>query len=88
MYYLPWSFLVVISLWVSVMAFIWAVKSGQFADQDRARYLPLWKESHLLPVKDPAKLSLEAYVLFAILGTGCTIFLWVLVRTLGLYNGV
>jgi len=41
MYYASWLFLVVISVGVSLVAFIWGLKSGQFSDQERARYLPL-----------------------------------------------
>lgn len=43
-YYAGWLFLVVTSLLVSIAAFIWGLRSGQFADQDRARYLPLSKD--------------------------------------------
>jgi cbb3-type cytochrome oxidase maturation protein len=88
MYDLPWTILVVLSLWVSLMGFIWALKSGQFSDQDRARYLPLRDEIHFASVKNPAKFSVEVYVLFAILGIGCSIFLLVLIWTLGLFKGV
>ncbi len=41
MYYASWLFLVVISVGVSLVAFIWGLRSGQFSDQERARYLPL-----------------------------------------------
>jgi cbb3-type cytochrome oxidase maturation protein len=40
-YYLPWIMLLVVSLWVSLAAFFWAFRHGQFTDQERARYLPL-----------------------------------------------
>ena len=88
MYDLPWTILVILSLWVSLMGFIWALKSGQFSDQERARYLPLRDEIDFAPVKNPAKFSVEVYVLFAILGIGCSIFLLVLIWTLGLFKGV
>ena len=41
MYYTSWLFLVAISLAVSLAAFLWGLRSGQFSDQDRARYLAL-----------------------------------------------
>ncbi|MFZ2448193.1 MAG: cbb3-type cytochrome oxidase assembly protein CcoS [Syntrophobacteraceae bacterium] len=41
MYYAGWLFLVGISLAVSLAAFLWGLRSGQFSDQDRARFLPL-----------------------------------------------
>ncbi len=40
-YYAGWLYLVVVSLLVSLVAFIWGLRSGQFSDQERARYLPL-----------------------------------------------
>ena len=43
-YYVGWLFLVGISLSVSLVAFIWALRAGQFSDQERARYLPLGKD--------------------------------------------
>jgi cbb3-type cytochrome oxidase maturation protein len=67
-YYLPWVLLIVASLWVSLAGFLWAFKSGQFSDQDRARYLPLRGEVLPSPVKDPAKFSREVYVLLALAG--------------------
>jgi len=88
MYYLPWTILVVISLWVSLVGFIWALKSGQFSDQNRARYLPLRDETHFTRVKNPAKLSVEVYVLLTLLGIGCSILLLVLVWTLGRFKGM
>ncbi len=39
-----WLFLVGISLIASIAAFVWALRTGQFSDQDRARYLPLGKD--------------------------------------------
>ena len=67
-YYLPWVLLIAASLWVSLAGFLWAFKSGQFSDQDRARYLPLRGEVLASPVKDPAKFSREVYVLLALVG--------------------
>lgn len=66
MYFAAWVILIVFSLWVSLVAFLWGLQSGQFSDQDRARYLPL---RDLLPqpmVKDPARLTVEVYVLMFI----------------------
>ena len=66
MYFSAWVILIAFSLWVSLLAFLWGLQSGQFSDQDRARYLPL---RDLLPqpmVKDPARLTMEVYVLMFI----------------------
>lgn len=39
MIFTGWALLVGISLWVSLIAFFWGMRSGQFTDQERARYL-------------------------------------------------
>jgi cbb3-type cytochrome oxidase maturation protein len=73
MYYLPWVFLVVASLGVSLAAFFWGLKSGQFSDQTRARYLPL-RDKCLSPgLKTPAKTGPGVYLLFGILTLGCLV---------------
>lgn len=66
MFFPLWIILVVLSLCVSLIAFIWALQTGQFSDQSRARYLPLLDESAPPPVKDPSKLTVEVYVLVVI----------------------
>ena len=66
MYFSAWVILIAFSLWASLVAFLWGLQSGQFSDQDRARYLPL---RDILPqpmVKDPARLTMEVYVLMFI----------------------
>ena len=73
MYYLPWVLLVMASLWVSLAAFFWALKSGQFADQARARYLPLRDECLGPGLKNPSKPAPGVYLLFGILGLGCLV---------------
>ena len=52
MYYGGWLSLVTISLLVSIGAFVWALRSGQFSDQERARFLAL--DSDLLARPAPA----------------------------------
>ncbi|HAA05213.1 MAG TPA: cbb3-type cytochrome oxidase assembly protein CcoS [Syntrophobacteraceae bacterium] len=61
MYYAEWIILVSISLWVSLAAFVWALRSGQFADQGRARYLPLTDEYSLAAPVKPGKRAIESY---------------------------
>jgi cbb3-type cytochrome oxidase maturation protein len=65
--YLPlWVLLVAFSLYFTLMAFFWGLQSGQFSDQERARFLPL-RDAGLPPaVKNPAGLPVEVYVLIAI----------------------
>ena len=70
MYFFGWITLVVISLCISLAAFIWALRSGQFSDQARARYLPLRNEFPPAPAKNPSKLTAEVYALLFIGGIG------------------
>jgi len=78
MYYLPRVFLVLASLGVSLAAFFWGLKSGQFSDQTRARYLPLRDERLSPGLRNPSKASPEVYLLFGILGLGCLILAFTL----------
>ena len=78
MYYLPWALLVVASLGVSVAAFFWGLKSGQFSDQTRARYLPLRGEMLGSGMKSPSKPRPEVYLLLGILSLGCLILAFTL----------
>jgi cbb3-type cytochrome oxidase maturation protein len=61
---------IVIGISISLLVFFWAVKNGQFHDQQRARYLPLRDE----PDPGPAKVSRfskwEMYGLFILAGLG------------------
>ncbi len=70
MYFFGWIILVMISLWASVLAFIWALRAGQFADQRRARYLPLSGELSSPAAKDPGKFTKEVYALLIMGGLG------------------
>ena len=70
MYYIVWIILIAISLWISLVGFLWAFRTGQFSDQGRARYLPLTGEFSLPEVKNPSKLSIEVYVLLSIITIG------------------
>lgn len=66
MYAYGWLALVMISLWLSLVAFVWALKNGQFTEQARARYFPLRDQTSPVPAGDPAKLTVEVYVLAGI----------------------
>jgi cbb3-type cytochrome oxidase maturation protein len=70
MYFFGWITLVVITLAVSLFAFVWALESGQFSDQERARFLPL---VDLAPVVRPSRQGNGgpgAYALMAVMGLG------------------
>ncbi|MBI5583150.1 MAG: cbb3-type cytochrome oxidase assembly protein CcoS [Deltaproteobacteria bacterium] len=80
MYFSGWLVLVVFSLGISLLAFFWGLQSGQFSDQERARYLPLRGDRPPSPAPSPGKRPPEGYVLFFIglvflLGLGGSIFL-------------
>ncbi len=54
-YYSGWLYLVAISLIVSILAFFWGVKTGQFSDQDRARYFALGQDLLSEPVETASR---------------------------------
>jgi len=66
MIFLGWIGLVVASLWISVIAFIWAARSGQFSDQSRARYLALGGDISPSAPGSAAKRRPESYALLAV----------------------
>jgi cbb3-type cytochrome oxidase maturation protein len=78
-YYLSWVLLIVISLWLSLVAFFWALKHGQLSEQERARYLPLRNEVSPPLAAHPSKLTLEVYALLSILCMGVLALLFVLI---------
>ena len=69
-YYLPWVLLVVVSLWVSLAGFVWALSHGQFSEQERARYLPLRDELSATPKRSGAFGRREIIAPIAVLGIG------------------
>lgn len=48
---------------ISLAVFFWALKNGQFKDQQRARFLPLEEESESAPLKSSSFGRYEAYAL-------------------------
>ena len=70
MFYLSWIVLTGTGILVSIAVFLWALRSGQFVDQGRARYLPLWETDALSSASKSPKLSGAAYALLLILGVG------------------
>ena len=87
MFYLEWIFLVVSGLAVSFLVFFWGIKTGQFTDQGRARYLPLIGETTSSPLKNPAKLSSAVYVLIFVLGLGMAAMVAAIILTLAHIRG-
>jgi cbb3-type cytochrome oxidase maturation protein len=70
MFLLSWVLLIAAGLLISLGAFFWALRSGQFSDQERARYLPLGDGFPLPAVENPSRLSREVYALFFVAGLG------------------
>jgi len=71
MYFPYFAAYIVVGLTISLVLFGWAVKTGQFQDQQRARYLPLRDNA---PGALPARLTffrhLEVYALFFLAAAG------------------
>lgn len=55
---------------VSLVAFLWALKNGQFQEQQRARFLPLEAEMSDAPVRASRWKRVEIYALFFLAGAG------------------
>jgi cbb3-type cytochrome oxidase maturation protein len=73
MFYLGWLMLIALGVGVSLGVFVWALKTGQFSDQQRARYLPLQNEQLVMPQEQSQRLPAEVYalILVVILGIIC-----------------
>jgi cbb3-type cytochrome oxidase maturation protein len=55
---------------ISFAVFLWALRNGQFSDQQRARYLPLNEDVDRGPAKVSRMNRLEAYALLALATSG------------------
>lgn len=66
MYYPYFITYMVSGLVVSLIVFFWALKNGQFRDQQRARFLPLADESEAPPDKVSRIGRIETYALFGL----------------------
>ena len=49
---------------ISLVVFFWALNSGQFKDQQRARFLPLQNDPQSLPAKIPRFARIQTAVMF------------------------
>ena len=69
---------------IALAVFAWAVKNGQFQDQQRARFLPLLNAPPRAPVKAKRSSRIEIYVLFTVvivgLGTSFSFVIFALLR--------
>jgi len=82
MFYLGWIVLTLTGISVSIAAFLWALRTGQFLDQGRARYLPLRDELPMPKGASPSRLPVEVYVLLFAFGLGLLALIWTVALTL------
>jgi len=82
MFFLSWILLLAAGLLASMGVFFWALRSGQFSDQERARYLPLSDGLPLSRVENPARLSREVYALLLVIGIGLLAMIGTITLTL------
>jgi len=57
---------------ISLAVFFWALKNGQFKDQQRARFLPLEEESETAGTRVSARSRYEIYALMLLAIAGLT----------------
>ena len=53
---------------ISLVVFFWALNSGQFKDQQRARFLPLQNDLQTQPAKIPRFARIQTYALLLLVG--------------------
>ena len=85
MYYLFYFRYVVVSTAVGLWVFLWALRNGQFRDQQRARFLPLQGGEETPAVKVSKFHRYQAQVLFGLLiswlAAAAALVVYALVRT-------
>jgi nitrogen fixation-related uncharacterized protein len=69
-FYAAWLTLIAAGVGASIAALFWALKTGQFSDQGRARYLPLTDKIDASPAADARRLPSEVYALSIIIIIG------------------
>ena len=70
MYYPYFIAYIAIGLTISLVVFYWAFRTGQFSDQQRARFLPLRDDADGPPVKATRIHRIEIYGLFFLATAG------------------
>ena len=73
MYYYFFIIFIFSGLFFGIVVFLWALKSGQFKEQQRARYLPLEDEQEVPHHEVSRSGKLQSYVLFGILILGLVV---------------
>ncbi len=82
MYYPYFVTYIVTGLVLSLGVFLWALKSGQFKDQNRARYLPLEEETNPHPRGLSRVRRIELFALAGLVVAGLSMSAAVLVFSL------
>jgi len=80
-YSFGWLALVIVSLAVSLIAFMWGLGNGQFSDQTRARYLPLRDQLFPAVAGNQVKPDRTIYVLLGIMACVMVILLMPILLT-------
>jgi cbb3-type cytochrome oxidase maturation protein len=66
MYYPYFIAYMAVGFIISLVVFFWALNSGQFKDQQRARFLPLQNDLQSRPAKVPRFARIQTAVLFTL----------------------
>ena len=71
---------------ISIVVFLWALNTGQFTDQQRARFIPLESELNRTPVKASRFARLETIALFSlvciVLATSVAVVIFALTKAI------
>ncbi|MGD8881605.1 MAG: cbb3-type cytochrome oxidase assembly protein CcoS [Desulfobacterales bacterium] len=71
---------------ISLVVFFWALNSGQFKDQQRARFLPLQNDLQTKPAKVPRFARIQTAALFTLvclcLASAAAVVIFSLIRSL------
>lgn len=73
MYFPYFMAYILVGFAVTAPFFIWALKNGQFQDQQRARFLPLADEVDTVPLPVSRMGRVEAYAMIGLALAGITI---------------
>lgn len=87
LYYVPFIFLIILTLASGILLFIWAYRSGQFSDQNRARYLPLRGSGNQVTNEAGKQDTKGPYALLALLASAGVVLIFTLVLALANRNG-
>jgi cbb3-type cytochrome oxidase maturation protein len=79
MYYPIFVTYVIVGFFLGLLAFLWALKTGQFRDQQRARYLPLDEEGQQPVHQISRNAQLQSYILLGLVGFGLLAIVWVVI---------